>query len=364
MLDDYFKKITAAILLIALLVLSFFLIKPILLAVIIGVILAFIFEPVYKRLFKIVKSKNLSAILICIGLIVLIILPFWFLTPIFIDQSVKFYTASQQMDFIAPIKSIFPSLFTSEKFIEEVSSILSNFATKITNGIVGYLSDLILNLPNLLLQLAIVLFTFYFTLKDKDQLFSYAQSLMPFSKEVENKIIHSTKGITMSVIYGQVIVGLIQGLIAGVGFFIFRVPNALLLTFIAALAGIFPIIGTAIIWIPVALYLLLTGNIFAAIGVAIFGAISSIADNFLRPIIIARKSKIHPAILLIGMIGGLFMFGFLGFILGPLIIAYLLIFLEIYRDKKIKGILIQEETTEDKNSFVQKFTKDKKEQSS
>ena len=345
MLEAYFKKITAAILLIALLVLSFFLIRPILLAIIIGIILAFVFEPIYKRVLKVIKSKSLSAILICTALIVLIILPFWFLVPIFIDQSIKFYTASQDIDFISPIKEIFPSLFNSETFVEEVSSVLSGFATNITNGIVSYLSDLVLNIPNLLIQLAIVLFTFYFTLKDKAQLFSYARSLMPFSKEVETKIVSSTKGITISVIYGQVIVGIIQGIIAGTGFFIFRVPNALLLTFIAALAGILPIIGTVIIWVPVALYLLFTGNIFAAIGVTIFGVVSSTVDNFLRPIIVSRRSKIHPAILLVGMIGGLFMFGFLGFILGPLIIAYLLIFLEIYRDKKIKGILIEEETS-------------------
>ena len=345
MLEAYFKKITAAILLVALLVLSFFLIRPILLAVIVGIILAFILEPLYRRTLSVVKSKNLSAILIVTLLIVLVILPFWFLVPVFVDQSIKFYAASQQVDLVGPIRDVFPSLFTSGTFTEEVSSILSNFVTKITNGLVGYLSDLILNLPNLLIQLAIVLFTFYFTLKDKELLFSYARSLMPFSKEVESKLIDSTKGITISVIYGQVIVGAIQGIIAGAGFFIFGVPNALLLTFVAALAGIFPIIGTVIIWVPVALYLLLTGNVFAAVGVTIFGLISSIADNFLRPIIVSRRSKIHPAILLIGMIGGLFMFGFLGFILGPLIISYLLIFLEIYRDKKIKGILIQDEET-------------------
>jgi len=204
---------------------------------------------------------------------------------------------------------------------------------------------LVLNLPNILIQLAVVFFTFYFVLRDKEQFFSYIQSLIPFSKEIEKKIVHYTKGITVSVIYGQVIIGIIQGIIAGAGFFIFGVPNALLLTLLTCLAGIFPIVGTAIIWIPVALYLLISGNPLAAVGVTIFGIISSVIDNFLRPIIVSRRSKIHPAILLIGMIGGLFMFGILGFILGPLILSYLLILLEIYRDKKIKGILIQQETS-------------------
>ncbi len=359
--EDYFKKITAAIILVGLLILSFFLIRPILLSVITGVILAFICAPLYTWTQKRIKSKTISSLLICALLIIILVLPFIFLVPIFIDQSVKFYQAAQNIDFTTPLKSIFPSLVSPDNFAEELATALSAFTAKITNSLVDYLSGLLFNLPNLLIQFAVILFTFYFALKDKEQLFSYAKSLMPFSTEVEKKIVNSTKAITVSVIYGQVIVGVIQGVIAGAGFFIFKVPNALLLTFIAALAGIFPIIGTVIIWVPVSIYLLLTGNIFAAIGVAIFGLISSTVDNFLRPIIVARRSKIHPAILLVGMIGGLFMFGFLGFILGPLIIAYLLIFLEIYRNKRTKGILFQEEASQDKISLVQKFIKDKKE---
>ena len=339
--DPYIKKITIALTLVALIVLAFFLLRPILLSVIVGIVLAFIFAPVYNRLYKLVKSKNLSAFIICALLLVLIILPFYFLIPIFMDQSIRIYSAAQQIDFITPLKNIFPSIMLTDKFSEELGSMFSTFVTKITNSFMAYLSQLILNLPNILLKLVVVLFTFYFVLKDKKQFFSYVRSLMPFSKEIEEKIIDQTKKITASVIYGQVIIGFIQGVIAGIGLFIFRVPNAILLTSIMIVAGIFPIIGTAIIWIPLAIFLLIDGNAFTAFGVMIFGIISSVADNFLRPIIVARRSKIHPAILLVGMIGGLYMFGVLGFILGPLILAYLLILLEVYRDKKIKGILIQ-----------------------
>ncbi len=341
--ESYYKKITGIILLVALLVLSFLLVRPIILAVVGGVILAFIFIPIYNWIHKLVKSKDLAATLVCILLLVLIFLPFWLLIPLFVDQSVKLYSSIQKIDFESPLQSLFPSLFNTERFTEELSSALYNFATKITNSLLEYASNFILNLPTMLIQLAVVLFTFYFTLRDREQIFSYAKSLMPFSKTVEKKIVDYTKGITISVIYGQVIIGFIQGLITGAGFFLFKVPNALLLTLLASLAGILPIIGTAIIWVPVAIYLFAIGSPLTALGVIIFGSISSIADNFLRPIIVSRRSKIHPAILLIGMIGGLFMFGVLGFIIGPLIIAYLLIFLEVYRNREVKGIFIQEE---------------------
>ncbi len=337
--DAYIKKITTTVLLLVLIVLAFFLLKPILLSIILGILLAFIFVPIYNGLYKLIKLKNLSAIIICALLLLLIILPFYFLIPIFVDQSIKIYSSSQQIDFTSLIENIFPSIIQTDKFSEELSSMLYIFVTNIINSLISYLSQLILDLPQILLQWVVVLFTFYFVLINKKQFFSHVQSLMPFSKEMEKKIVDQTKMITTSVIYGQVIIGIIQGAVAGLGLFLFKVPNALLLTVIMAAAGIFPIIGTAVVWIPITLFLIIEGNFAAALGVTIFGFLSSIVDNFLRPIIVARKSKIHPAILLVGMIGGLYAFGVLGFVLGPLILAYLLILLEVYQGKKNKEIL-------------------------
>ena len=340
--EIYFRKIITTALLIALIILSFFLLKPILLSIILGLILAFVFTPVYDWLYKIIKSKNLSASLVCFFLILLIVLPIWFLTPTIIDQSIKIYVSSQQMDFVTPIKNIFPSLFASEEFSAEVGSVISSFVTKITNSLMNSLSKLILNFPTLFLQSLVVFFTFYFVLRDKEQLLSYIRSLLPFPKDIEKKLFESSKGITSSVIYGQVIVGLLQGLIIGIGFFIFRVPNALFLTLLASLAGIFPIIGIIIIWLPVLIYLLIAGNTLAAVGVLIFGIVSSNVDNFLKPVIVSKRTQMHSSLVLIGMIGGLFLFGVLGLILGPLILAYLLIILEIYRHREAPGIFIQQ----------------------
>ena len=135
---------------------------------------------------------------------------------------------------------------------------------------------------------------------------------------------------------------MIQGIIAGLGFFIFGVPNALLLTILAAIAGIFPIIGTTIVWAPVAIYLFVAGDMFSAVGVVVFGLIASVIDNVLKPMFVSQRTSMPTSMILIGMIGGFFLFGILGFILGPLILAYLIIILEIYRNKRVPGILIQD----------------------
>ena len=327
------------VILAALVVLTFLLLKPILLSIIFGILLAFIFTPVYNWFYKATNSKNVSASLICFLLILLIVLPLWFLTPIVIDQSIKIYMTSQQMDFVNPLKNIFPALFASEEFSAEIGSIIHSFVTKTTNKLMNSLSTLILNFPTIFLQSLVVFFTLFFVLRDKEELTSYIKSLLPFTKDVERKLFNLSKNITSSVIYGQIVIGISQGLILGLGLFIFRVPNALILTLLSCLAGVFPIIGVAIIWVPVVIYLIIAGNTFPALGVITFGLIASSIDNFIRPIIVSKKTQMPSSLILIGMIGGLFLFGILGLILGPLILAYFLIILEVYRNKKTPSIL-------------------------
>jgi len=341
--DIYFRKIMTAIILLALLVLSFLLLKPILLSIIFGILLAFIFSPLYNKVYLLTKMKNLSAMLICFLLVIVIVLPFWFLTPVFIDQSFKIYMAAQQMDFVTPLQSLFPSLLASEQFSIEIGSTIQSFVTKLANYFVNSLSQIILNFPTIFLQLMVVFFTFYFTLRDKKILVEYIKSFSPFPKEVEKKLFQSSKNLTTSMLYGQFIIGILQGLIAGIGFFIFGVPNAITLTLLAMLAGIFPIIGTTIIWVPTTIYLLMAGNTFSAIGVVLFGIIASTVDNFLRPIFVSKRTNLNSSVILIGMIGGLFLWGVLGLILGPLILAYMLILLELYRGKKKSKVFLEQD---------------------
>lgn len=338
--EDYFKKLGTLVILFILIILSFLVLKPILLSITVGVILAVVFAPVYDWVFKITNSKNFSSTIICLFLALLIILPIWFLTPIIIKQSFEVYLFAQQIDFATPLKAFFPSVFASEQFSDEIASILFSFVTNLANSAVNSFSRFILNFPIFFFQLIVVFFTLFFVLRDKEQFSEYVKGISPFSKDVENKLFKSSKNITLSVIYGQVFIGIIQGVIIGIGFFIFNVNNALFLTLIASLAGIFPVIGTAIVWLPVAIYLFIGDNTFASIGIVIFGIFSSTIDNILRPMIVSRRARMHPLILLIGMIGGLFLFGILGFILGPLILAYIFIILETYRKERTQGVFI------------------------
>src|SRR3989344_7354129 len=232
-----------------------------------GMILAFIFSPIYDFLLKYTKSKNLSASLICTILILIIVVPLWFLLPIFIEQSFKIFRASQSLPIIETLKSVFPNFFASESFSNEVGKVIESFISRTTNSVTSSLTNLILNFPVIMLHLLVVFFTLYFVLRDKEEIINYIKSLSPLTKDTENKLFDYTKGITSSVIYGHIIVGIIQVLIAGTGFIIFGVPNALYLTLIAIVVGILPIVGPLLVWMPVAIYMLADGNNVSAIGV-------------------------------------------------------------------------------------------------
>lgn len=338
--EEYFKKITTTAIIVGLIILLFFILKPILLSIILGIILAFIFFPIYSWVYKRTKSKNLSAALICLFLILIILIPLILLFPYLVEQLINSYTSLKQLDIITPLKALFPNILKNDSLLVMVEDALQSAINNFINSMINSLT--IDNLVSWSFQFIVVFFTFFFSLRDNEELNNYIKSLLPFSKEIEKKLYDSSREITASVLYGQIIIGIIQGIAIGIGFFIFSVPNFLFLTLLAIIAGIFPIIGTAIIWFPVLIYLIIGGNTSAAFGVLIFGLISSHVDNILRPLFVSKRTNISSSLVLIGMIGGWFFFGILGIVLGPLVVAYFLIIIEVYRNKNVPGLITQE----------------------
>ncbi len=337
--NENLKNITTTAILLILAALSYFILRPILLSIVMGIILSIVLSKPYDWLLKHTKSRNFSLILICVFLISIIVIPFWFLTPIFVKQSFNVYQEAQKVDF----GDVFLKIFPNFSFASEFGSVFGSFLKNTLSSLAGDISQWILNFPKIFLHLIIVFSTFFFILKDREEILKYLEGMFPFSKDVEKKLIQSSKDITMSVIYGQIVIGFVQGLIAALGFLIFGVPNMIFLTLLAVVAGILPIIGPMIVWIPVIIFLLISGNSHAAIGVSIFGVIAAIVDHLIRPFFVSKSTKMHPLLTLIGMIGGFFFFGVLGFILGPLILAYSIIILEIYRGKESGGVFIKKE---------------------
>ena len=339
MVDD---KIVKRVLLLALVagifVLAFFIIKPIIIPIIFGLLFSYIFLPIYNFLNKKIKRKNLSAFLIIIGIILIIAVPIIWLTPMIVKQTFDTYTTIQEINLVDPIEKILPSIFKKES-ARAIAINLNNLLGKAFTSILNQFTSIIVNVPHLLLQFAVFLFTFFFSIRDSEKLQKYVSELSPFSKTTEEKFMREFRGITNSIIYGQVLIGIIQGLALGVGLWVLGVPKALILTVVAILVSLIPFLGSWLVWLPVGLLMIITGNTFGGIALLLYGALFvSVLDNIIRPIFMSRHSDLPVVVSIVGIIGGLYLFGIAGLVLGPLILAYAMIIIDFYKQGKLNEL--------------------------
>ncbi|MFH1290277.1 MAG: AI-2E family transporter [Nanoarchaeota archaeon] len=331
------KKISLIFLIALLGVLVFLILRPVMLSIIGGLILAYIFFPVFKWITKKIKYKSLAAALVSILVLIIIFIPLWFVLPIMSQQVFELFSLSQELDINGIVRSVFPS--ASEQFIAQINATVQNAIAKITSSIIGSLVDFLINFAVVSLHLLLVAFVFFFTLKDEARLRSFVSGLSPLNKTQEKHLVQQFKDITKSLIYGQIVAGLLQGIFAGIGLYVFGVPNALFLTLIAVVLSVIPVIGPSIVYVPVTVYLMVVDNPLLAVGFLLYNIlIVSSLDSIFRSHFVSRKTRLPQAIVLIGMIGGLFIFGILGLILGPLILAYFITFLKAYRDKTLSSL--------------------------
>ncbi len=333
--EKNFKDTIVIILIIGLFILAAMVLKPVIFSIIWGALLAYIFYPVYKWTLKRLKNESLSAFLICFLLFLIILIPIIFIINYLIDQAISFYLSLQTLDLAGIIKQAFPLDIFSSPILTTLITSLNSQVPKILSDFIIKFGDMVLNIPVILLKLFVVIFVFFFVLRDGEKAMKYVGSLFPFKKEVGEKFIMQFKGVTNSVLLGQIVVGVIQGAVAGIGYFVFGVPYALLLTILTMFVSIIPFVGAWLGWVPAVIYLFSVGKTGAGLGLLIYGIlVVSLIDNVFRTIIVAKRTKISSAIVIIGMIGGMFVFGVIGLILGPLILSYVILIIELYRLKK------------------------------
>jgi len=346
MLDEKtFRNIILIVLIAGLFILAVLIIRPIIIPIIFAVLLTYIFYPCYIWVLSKIKNESMSALAICIALLLIILIPIILIFKALINQAIELYLSMQNVSLTAIFQKILPTFLSQSEMSTTLSGSLSSLLTQVLTSGIQTFTNFILNLPVNLLKLFVVIFVFFFGLRDGKKVLLYLRSLSPLSKDTEKQFFKQFKDVTYSVLVGQIIIGILQGIIAGIGYFIFGVPNALLLALLTSLVGVIPLIGPWLVWVPIDLYLFASGNTGAGIGLLIYGlVVISWLDTIIRPLIVSRRTKINSAIVIIGMIGGLFVFGVLGLIIGPLVLAYILLIVEIYRKSKTtENILFEQE---------------------
>jgi predicted PurR-regulated permease PerM len=315
-------------------VLVFFLLKGYLTLLAFSFILAILFEPLYKRFVKYYKGKNaLASLTTVVIMFFMVVIPIWLFGQLFFNEIYNTYTDFTQKNGSITQDVVIQKLpLRLQGYALSVSTDISGYITKYTSDIFHGVSSVVTNIAYFIFALFLLLFTVYYLLKDGEKLKTVITTLSPISDSQEKVLFDKVALSIRGVVFGTFLVAVVQGVVATIGFLIFGLPNAFLWGLFTMVAAVVPTVGTSLIIIPAVIYLFLTGNTNAAIGLAIWGAAAvGTIDNFISPKLVGSRAELHPVLVMFGVIGGLQFFGFLGFLMGPILMAVFVAVIEMYR---------------------------------
>ncbi len=295
-----------------LLLISYFILKPFLIALLSSFILAYLIKPLHNYLSSFV-GKKISALICVIFITLLIIIPIAIIIGGIVSQANNSLNASFIKSTLADISSL--------PFIENLPIDFSSLSQRAVELIISLLKVSALAIPTVALSILVSAFAIFYILISWDLLKEKLKEYLPFKDK--SKFIKEVSTATNSIVHGTILIGFIEFVVAALGFYLSGVKPFLLLAIIIFFFAFIPGLGPAAVWIPSALYYFLTQNSFTALGVLITGLIISIfIDGIIKIKFLGEKSKIHPLIMLLGVLGGIPLFGIFGFVIGPLILIY------------------------------------------
>lgn len=338
------------LLFLAVLILTFYLLyrifSPFLLTLAWAVILTILFHPLFKRLNKALRHRRgAAAITMTIIVLVVIILPSGFLLNVLARQVLDIYNYSEEfiregkhMVFVEGLKQV--GLFQGiwevldrnfDMSQVNLKTLLLDNLRRLSVYIAGQGSTFIKGLSTGIFKFFLMTVALFFLFRDGEQFMEKIKTLIPFPAKEREKILQRMVEMIHATIYGGIVVALVQGGLGGVGFWIVGLPAPLFWGAVMAFLSFIPIVGAFLVWVPAVVMLFAYGAyVKAVILFAWCGLLVSLSDNFLRPIIISGRTQVHTLLLFFGILGGLKVFGFLGFIAGPLVITICLAIIDIY----------------------------------
>src|SRR3989344_6034906 len=320
------------ILLVLSLIISYFIIKPFIGALLWAFVVAFTFNPVTNWLEKIVKKRFIATIITLLLVVLIVTLPFILLTNSLINESVEIYFKAQNLN-IEGIAQKVSTYLEGQNF--DLNFYFKQGINKSLQYILNSLSDFAFHIPQRAVRTVMFLFATFYFLYDGKAIVGKIKDILPLKDKHKEGLITRLKEGMYAATYGLIVVSVIQGIIATIGLVIFKVPSPLLWGVVSFFLILLPIVGAAMVWLPAAIYKIALGDLFNGIGLIIYGTlVLSSMDYILKPKLIGAKARIHPLIIILGVFGGLALFGFTGVIIGPVLLMIAKVFLEVYKEER------------------------------
>lgn len=336
--DRFIERIVLTIFLAVFFVLGFFLVRNMIIPIVLALILAYILQPFYKKINVKVKRRNLSTTILMLVILLVTIATAILLVPPMIEQTFGAYKEIQSVNLQSIVDTIFLNSISPET-ARAIAINLNNVIATLFSYSLNQFSAFLVNLPLLFVSLIVFTVTFYFSVRDAEELKKFVSNITPFSPETEKKLSKEFRNITNGVVYGQILVGILQGFLIGLGLFIIGVKAFIPLTFVAVIAAALPVVGSWIVWIPASIWLFFSGSPIMGFLFLAYSLVMALAiEGFLRSYFLSEKSGLPMIMSFIGIVGGIYAFGIVGLVIGPLIIAYGLLIIDFYRQGRLQEL--------------------------
>ncbi|RAK66194.1 AI-2E family transporter [Hymenobacter edaphi] len=290
-------------------------------------ILFVVFRPIWVAL---VHRRRWNRRLVTIGILVLtvvvLVIPFYALSSLLVNRLVAFVRNPDQiLQVLHKLEQATGIKITEQQNVRQLlqqgTSVVSRWLTTLASSAL-----------NVLVVVGLMLFTMYYLFMQETYFLIGLRRYLPFRSETMNELGDSLKNNVNANVLGQALVALVQGILTGLTLWLFQVPDPLFWGVVAFFMAFLPVLGTPLVWGPAALYQFSQGHKGAAIGILLVGVIVIInVDNLLRILLAKRMGNIHPLVTLVGLVLGVEIFGIIGLVVGPLLVSYFLVLMEVFR---------------------------------
>ncbi|TFH91033.1 MULTISPECIES: AI-2E family transporter [Vibrio] len=336
----------------------FLLVEPYINSIVMAFIISLLMFPIHEWLEKrLPNHHNITSLLSCIVLTFIVVVPLLFVFAAIVQQGSNFSQNVYQWVTNGGIQAIFehPWVVKGLSLVntylpfdtiepQEVAQKVAQFATSFGSNLVGISAKILGDATSFLMDFFLMLFVLFFLLRDHDKIISAMRHILPLSRSQEDKLLDEIEQVSKSAVMGSFLTAIAQGVAGGLGMWLAGFPGLFWGTMMG-FASFIPVVGTALIWIPAAIYLYVTGDTTWAIFLTVWSvAIVGSIDNLLRPLLMQGSGNAGMSTLMIffSLLGGLHLFGLIGLIYGPLIFAITMVLFNIY-EEEFQGFLDQQD---------------------
>jgi len=307
--------------------LALFVFLPYLQYILFGIVLAYIMLPVQHHLEQYIRPTG-AAIVVVTATVLVVLLPLVYIITTAVEQSFRLVSAIRQGrpdgETIEEILGTIEVNLESNGYEADLVGLYEANQHRIASTLQEIIREVISvvgDLPSIFIGLTVTLFVLFALLRDGEQLVAWLQWVLPIDDEVLAELRTSLDQLMWASIVGNVAVAAIQAVMLGIGLALAGVPAIVFLTVATFVLTLLPLVGAFGIWIPAAAYLIAMGRPAASAAMVVYGLIVTFSDSYLRPALIGRTSAFNSAIVVVGIFGGLIVFGAIGLFIGPVVLG-------------------------------------------